>query len=871
MLLERDDLLTTLSESKEKAQSGHGSIILVSGEAGVGKTALLQAFRDAQKDDAFFWGMCDALFTPQALGPVYDIALGLSDDIKKLALRSAKPNELFPVILSDLGKNNVKILVIEDIHWADYATLDFIKYVGRRISILNALLIVSFRDDEITETHPAQSVFGDLPSKHTVRLEVKPLSQAAVDTLNRSSKYNSAELYRITDGNPFFITELLSSQTDDVALPVSIKEAVNARLNRLSAEERRFLEFASIVPGAIDIKLLENELPNAELLAMACVGRKLLKSDVDGSLRFRHELARLATQSRIAAGKMQYYHTKILETLLSQSDTTLVSQIVHHAAGAGDSRTVLHYAPIAADEAANIGSHREAANHLATALKHVDKASPEQAATLYERWAYEAGLALRIDDDVIAARLHAVTLWRALGRMEKVGDNLRWLSRLHWYRGEAAQANSYVDEAVRILEDEAPSKEKAMAFSLRSQIHMLNGRMQQAIEWGERALNTSANLDIPDVKIHALNNIGTAKIFRGNTEGLDDMNESLTLAKKYHYHEDAARVYTNLAEYAVEFRDFDLAEKILSEGIAYDTQHDLDSWTFYLIGRLAQLRLEQGRLAEAVTVAEGVLEKKDLTLLMRLPALTVLAKAKLRLGASDSHSRLQLALEDALSTDELQYITPIRTALIEQAWYDGASDMAEEHFDAVLPLLSESSSGWVIGEFFFWAQKCELPTPDWAVEILPDPYRLNHAKKFSEASHAFKALNSHYAAATCICDGHSENELVEAYKIAREICSSPLIGKIRQAAAIAGISTNQFKKLRGPYRAARRHPLNLTQKEQQVLQHVVNGASNQEIADELSRSKRTVEHHVASIFRKMNAENRVEVVLRVQNEPWILK
>jgi len=283
------------------------------------------------------------------------------------------------------------------------------------------------------------------------------------------------------------------------------------------------------------------------------------------------------------------------------------------------------------------------------------------------------------------------------------------------------------------------------------------------------------------------------------------------------------------------------------------------------------LRLEQGRLTEAVTVAEGVLERKGQTLLMRLPALTVLAKAKLRLGAKDSSSHLQMALEHALSTDEPQYIAPVRTALIEQAWYDGMPDIAAEHFDAAVALLSETSSTWIVGEFFFWARKCGFTSPDWAVKMLPDPYKLDYEQKRLEASHVFKALKSDYAAAACICDSHLESELLEAYSFARALQSPPLIDKIQQTASVTGINVAQFKKMRGPYRVTRHHPLDLTLKEQQVLDLMANGASNQEVADQLSRSKRTIEHHVAAIFRKMNVKSRVEVILRIQNEPWILK
>jgi DNA-binding CsgD family transcriptional regulator len=827
----------------------------------------MQAFQNDMAEGTVCWGMCDALFTPQALGPVYDIALSLSAETREMAIKTANSGELFPAILAELARPVTRILLIEDLHWADYATLDFIKFIARRISILSTLLVLSYRPDEIDATHPAQSVLGDLPAKLTARIELSPLSFAGVEQLNTSTSLKNEQLYEVTGGNPFFVTELLASTTPgDVTVPASIKEAVNARLNRLTSEERSFLEFASLVPGAIDPGLLRQKIPDAEMLAMAAVGRNLLKREHDGSLRFRHELARLATLARIPAGQRRDYHADFLSILLERDDVSLTAQIVHHASGAGNAQSVLQYAPLAADQAAAIGSHREAAAHLATALEFIDQAEPQEAASLYEKWAYEAGLALTIDDEVIEARRHAMTLWRALGRMDKVGENMRWLSRLLWYRGESAQANRYADEAVRILENEAPSKEKAMAFSLRSQMHMLHGRMEDAVRWGEKALATS---DSPDVKIHALNNIGTARIFRGNTDGLKDMSTSLNLARQHGYHEDAARVYTNLAEYGVEFKDFELAEKVINEGIAFDTQHDLDAWTFYLVGRQAQLRLEQGRLHDAVTIAEGVLSRNDQTLLMRLPAEVVLAKAKMRLGEKNANTLLQSALENALSVDELQYIAPIRSALIELAWYENNPAAATEHIEAA-SALPDQASPWLMAEFYFWASRCGFAIPERLLASFPEPYRLRLLGEHRQAAEIFQTLGAPYLAAACLCENTDADSIFLASGLAKKMRAARLIEKLRDVANKASIEVAGLKASRGPYGAARQHPLGLTKKEQQVLELLVNGASNQEIAEQLSRSKRTVEHHVSSIFSKMNVENRVDVLLRVQNEPWLL-
>lgn len=755
--------------------------------------------------------------------------------------------------------------------------------------MLPALLVISFRDDEVNGDHPLARVIGELPTAHTTRINLKPLSKEAIKILGLPPGYEINDLYDITGGNPFFVSELLSCQHNPEShIPASIKDAVNARLVRLSAEERSLLETISVIPGAVPLKLLDTLVGSSgETLAMACIGRNILVQESSEYLRFRHELSRLATLARVPMTQQKDLHAKVLDTLLQETllpqkerknkpieNYSNLDQLVHHAAGAFDSKHVLEFAPTAARTAAALGAHSEAADHFATALRFVNNAEPELAAQLYENWAYEAGLALRIDDDVLEARRHAISLWRALDRPEKVGENLRWMSRLHWYRGEASEANHFADEAIQVLESTPQSAEHAMAYSLRSQLHMLNDRMDDSILWGEKALELAKKYNNVEVEIHALNNIGSALVFRNNPDGIEKLERSLALALQEGLHEHAARVYTNLSEYAVYFRNFELAEKMLAKGIAYNNQHDLFAWRNYLLGRLALLRLDQGRLRDAQTIAAGVLKTERLTLLMRLPALSVLAQTQMRLGEQSAYKNFVDALTDALATDELQYIIPIRLGLIEFAWLNKQNKNAIEHLEYLNNLGPESMHLWRVGETAIWAQRLSFSLNQNFYEDLPEPHQLEIEGDFFAAATSWESLGLPYAAALTLMQvtdsGHIQKAFIAAQDLLEPIDANGGITKLKSLAADCSISELLHSKRRGPYKAARNHPLGLTKREQEILQLISKGATNKEIANTLSRSQRTIEHHVSSILTKLNSNSRMEAMLRVHNEPWLL-
>lgn len=876
MLVERKSALQTLIELAESARRGQGRVVLVAGEAGIGKTALLEEYARAL-GPAFrvFWGGCEALFTPRPLGPMQDMAYALDTKLVDLFAKGVAPSLMFPALVNTLADApSAKILIFEDVHWADHGTLDLVKYLGRRIGVLPALVVLTYRSDEVSEA--LRQVLGDLPSHVVARLTLAPLSAEGVAALARAAGRSSEGLHRITGGNPFFVTELLAGTAAAGQLPASIKDAVWARLSRLEPPERDLLETICVAPGTVERWLL-SALAGAdgERVAEACVAHGFLTQDENGAVKFRHELGRQAVLARVSKAAQKILHARFEAAIAARASlqaAAVLSNLVFHAAGAEDAARVLEYAPQAAKEAARLGAHREAAAHLATALRFVADAPPALAAQLNEDWAYEAGLALKIDDAVIAARRRAIDLWRTEGRIDKVGHNLRWLSRLHWYRGEAEQAGRYADEAVRTLESLPPGPELATAYSVRSQLHMLNDRMDEAVTWGRRAIALAGELGEADTRAHALNNVGTALLFRGRAGGREMMDESLAIALANGFHEHAARVYTNLAEYAVVFKDFALAERTIAEGIAFDTRHDLDAWTHYLVGRQAQLRMEQGRLREAETIARGVLALEQLTLVMRLPALTVLAKVRMRLGEKDAPALLQQALSQATATGEPQNIAPVRFALAEAAWL--ADDIAKcrEQLAQLEAIGADSFDPWELGELATWRRRVGSDGALPAVEI-PEPRAAELRGDAVAAADAWARLGLPYEAGLALIQAKGEDAgaaFARAVVLFEDIEARPAAARAREIARRLGFAAQLPAQRRGPYAAARAHPLGLTKRECEVLDLVAQGVGNREIATRLFRSPRTVEHHVSAVLAKLNAANRMEAMLRVRSQPWLI-
>ncbi len=879
-LIERDEHLSALGEILRRAEDSSGRVVVISGEAGIGKPSLLRKFVDGQKQtSATYWGSCDALFTPRPLGPLQDMASRLDAELSRELESGVNPGRIFARLLAALeAHEQLPILVIEDVHWADTSTLDLIKFLGRRITSLRALLLLSLRSDEVSRSHPIWCALGDMAPSSLRRLEIAPLTLEGVRQLAAGTALDSEHLHRMTGGNPFFVSELLSSDSDGRSLPASIRDALRSRRARIGKSANAVLDVMSIFPLAPTDWLLTRMLNKASAKSCeACIGAGILVRGENGELRFRHELARHAVLDDVPERNRQALHARAIEALKEARDAgqpVEYSTMIHHASGAGDAREVLRLAPLAASQAARMGAHAQAAAHLSAALGHVQLATQAEAAQLYESWSYEAALAVKIDEKTIEARHQAIKLWRAIARQDKVGLNLRWLARLHWFRGEAQDADKYLSEALATLEALPPGPELAMAYAIRSQMLMLHRRTKEAIDWGNRAIALARQCDATETLVHALNTVGTAKLYADDSVGMAMIEESLALSLEHGLHEQAARAYTNIASCAVSRRDFAVAEAFSAQGIKFDSEHDLGSWIDSLFGYQAQVRLDQGRLTEARDIAENVLRREYRTRVMRMPAANVLALARARLGEDTDDTRLENTLADATSIGELQYLLPARLALIEASWLRGANDVARKHAVALAELPLERLNAWNLGDAKIWLHRCGMVVTDKVTErAIPLPRRLELAGRHAEAADALLEMGMRYDAAMALAharDEHAAEALPKSLQLFEDIGARPGMEFVRRRADSLDI-TNKLPKLkRGPYAKARNHPLGLTGREVQILTLVGEGLSNREISVELSRSERTVEHHISAVLAKLSVRNRVEALIRIQTEPWLL-
>ncbi len=883
ILLERERPLETLRAAFGKTECGKGQLALVEGEPGIGKTSLLNEFARAVGERCrIYRGWCEALFTPRTLGPLYDMALDLDPTIAEMLAASVRPEVLFAEVLARLQRSQSPIILIfEDIHWADSATLDLIQFLGRRISMLPALIILTFRSDDVDPGHALVQLLGGLPAEPTVRIVLSPLSSGAVSMMAEAAGRAGDGIFRATTGNPFFVTEVLANgDSDPEKLPDSVRDAVWARLARLKPSLLKLLEFMSITPSGIDRRLLSSALGDDALeLADQCIARGLLRRDERGALSFRHDLARQATLERLSAMQRRSLHLDMerLIATLPESETSpaLLSLRLHHAAAAGMASRVLELAPRVAAHSAALGGHRQAAAHLATALEHVADAPTELVAQLYESWAHETFLSLHGSyEPTIEAFETAISLWRKLGRVDKVGINLCRMSRTHWRQGKTARAVECVESAVEELENHPPGPCLALAYSMRSQLLMLRYDLDEAIAWGQRAMALADQLEEMEIRIHVLNNVGTAYLFRNDRRGRALIEESLHLALANGYHDHASRAYTNFAECSILLREFAVAEKLLVEGISFCTRHDLDSTKHYLLGRQAQLYMEQARFHDATVIAKGVMAAPNLPMVMHLPALTVLGRTRMRLGEDDAISLLERALEEGLSTAEPQRIIPVRLALTEAAWLAGDREAAVVQLDALSSLDPGNLRIFDAVEVAVWRQRFG-DDHGFAADnkTIQSPRVLELQSIPLEAAEQWLELGQPYEAALSLLQVRGEKQhssLRRAIDILHDIGAQPAIAVAMRLSREAGIVHLPPKRRRGPYTAARKHPLGLTQNEQKVLRLLLEGIGNKEIARRLSRSVRTIEHQVSSVLGKFNAASRLEVLLRAHGEPWLL-
>jgi predicted ATPase len=263
-ILEREAELSVLANAVQAAAGRHGSVALVMGEAGIGKSSLVEALRShLPAEGRMLIGYCDDLATPRTLGPFRDLAASVGTELSRAVTDGSDRDRVFAALRAELTwPEHPTVLVIEDVHWADDATLDALRYLIRRIADLPAVLVLTYRDDELNREHPLHGLLGQAArSDHVRHLPLRRLSQRAVRELSAGSSVAAHDLFALTSGNPFFVQELLASAQGE-HVPPTIADAVLARVRSLDPSTQDVIEQLAVVPSALDRWLVDVLVPD---------------------------------------------------------------------------------------------------------------------------------------------------------------------------------------------------------------------------------------------------------------------------------------------------------------------------------------------------------------------------------------------------------------------------------------------------------------------------------------------------------------------------------------------------------------------------------------------------------------------------------
>ena len=349
--------------------------------------------------------------------------------------------------------------MIEDLHWADDATLDVIRQLAGRVRELPVVVVLTYRGEEVGLAHPLRRLLGATRGPHVAQLALAPLSEDAVAALAVGSGRDAAELFDATGGNPLFVTELIAAPPG--RLPSSIKDAVVARLGQLPASDAEVVRAISIVPDRVERTAVEVLCgPSDDSLAVA-EHRGLLAGDAS-HIWFRHELVRQAVEDTLASSERVRLHRQMARYLHDRHDDP--ARVVHHATHCGDIELLLTAGPAAAHQASAAGAHRQAVRHIEAVLRHAPRLPVALRADLLTLQTHSLYLLNHFDASLASAK-EAVAMSGQLDDPDQLARSLIAYARTSLWAVGPESAREAIERALAVLGEDGDLELRAIAHA----------------------------------------------------------------------------------------------------------------------------------------------------------------------------------------------------------------------------------------------------------------------------------------------------------------------------------------------------------------------------------------------------------------------
>jgi DNA-binding CsgD family transcriptional regulator/tetratricopeptide (TPR) repeat protein len=653
----RAEQLAVFDQALARAADGEPGALLVQGDSGVGKTRLVSEYaaRASAAGALVLTGDCIELgegelpYAP-IVGALRELQreLGTETLVELAGQGRAELARLLPeageavtaprdeefaqarlfeallAILSRTGERAPLVLVIEDLHWADRSTRDFLSFLLRAARRERVVVVATYRSDELHRRHPLRPFLANVERLERVRrVEVQPFSRLELSAqltgiLGSHPDAGVADaLFERSAGNAFFAEELLAATEDGNGhvLPGTVRDALMVRVEALSAPTQQLLRVIAAAGRSVTHGLLscvsalaEPQLTDA--LREAVTHHVLVQRQGDESYSFRHALMREAVYEDLLPGERGDLHVRLAEELeahpeLSADSVGPAGELAWHWHQAHELPHALRASIEASAQAEKMRAPADAARHLENAVELWDRVRDPESASgmtlvrLLQRGAELSFVAGELDRAVGLAR-RALDL---IGPDEPVTEALAHdrLGRYLWTAGHHGEAVEEHAQAIALLPAEPPTSERARVLASLAQVRMLIGHIDDSRALAEEAIEIARAVGDRAVESHALNTLGVDIGALGDRErGIAALREALAIELERGATDDLHRAYTNLGDILDQDGKLDESIALALEGVEMARQAGTTrNWAAFLLSEAAKRCCRLGRLEEA--------------------------------------------------------------------------------------------------------------------------------------------------------------------------------------------------------------------------------------------------------------------------------